>query len=94
LISWILSKVVRKAVKKAIENIRSASELLKDFIVNISGKAIFLVGCIVALSMLEVNIGPLLAAIGAAGFIMMIWGDIITKPFPQRDVHVHQLAST
>ena len=70
LISWILSKVVSKAVKKAIENIRSASELLKDFIVNISRKAIFLVGFIVALSMLEVNIGPLLAAIGAAGFIM------------------------
>jgi small conductance mechanosensitive channel len=70
LISWVLSKVVRKAVKKAIENIRSASELLKDFIVNISGKAIFLVGFIVALSMLEVNIGPLLAAIGAVGFIM------------------------
>jgi hypothetical protein len=57
LISWILSKVVRKAVKKAIENIRSASELLKDFIVIIRGKAIFLVGFIVALSMLEVNIG-------------------------------------
>ena len=33
-------------------------------------KAIFVVGCIAALSMLEVNIGPLLAAIGAAGFIM------------------------
>ena len=44
------------------------SELLKDFIVNISRKAIFVVGFIVALSMLEVNIGPLLAAIGAAGF--------------------------
>jgi len=70
LISWVLSKVVSKAVKKAIENIRSASELLKDFIVNISRKAIFLVGFIVALSMLEVNIGPLLAAIGAAAFIM------------------------
>ena len=70
LISWILSKVVSKAVKKAIANVSSASELLKDFIVNISRKTIFLVGFIVALSMLEVNIGPLLAAIGAAGFIM------------------------
>ena len=70
LISWILSKVVSKAVKKAIANVSSASELLKDFIVNISRKTIFLVGFIVALSMLEINIGPLLAAIGAAGFIM------------------------
>jgi len=70
LIAWILSKVVSKAVQKAISNIKSASELLKDFIVNISRKAIFLVGFVVALSMLEVNIGPLLAAMGAAGFII------------------------
>ena len=70
LISWILSKVVGKAVEKAVVNIKSASALLKDFIVNISRKAIFIVGFVVALSMLEVNVGPLLAAIGAVGFIM------------------------
>jgi small conductance mechanosensitive channel len=70
LISWILSKVVGKAVEKAVANIKSASALLKDFIVNISRKAIFIVGFVVALSMLEVNVGPLLAAIGAVGFIM------------------------
>ena len=70
LIAWVLSKAVSKAVQKAITNIKSASELLKEFIVNITRKAIFVVGFIVALSMLEVNIGPLLAAIGAAGFIM------------------------
>jgi small conductance mechanosensitive channel len=70
LISWILSKAVGKAVKKAVAKVKSASELLKDFIVNISRKTVFLVGFVVALSMLEVNIGPLLAAIGAAGFIL------------------------
>ena len=70
LIAWILSKVVSKAVEKAVTNVKSASELLKDFIVNIVRKVIFLVGFVVALSMLEVNIGPLLAAIGAAGFIL------------------------
>jgi len=70
LISWILSKVVGKAVEKAVANVKSASALLKEFIVNISRKAIFIVGFVVALSMLEVNVGPLLAAIGAVGFIM------------------------
>ena len=70
LISWILSKIIGKAIQKAIAKIQSASALLKDFIVNISRKAVFVVGFIVAMSMLEVNIGPLLAAIGAAGFIM------------------------
>jgi small conductance mechanosensitive channel len=43
---------------------------LKDFIVNIIRKLIFIVGFVVALSMLGINIGPLLAAIGAAGFIV------------------------
>jgi len=70
LISWILSKAVGKAVKKAVANLKSASELLKDFIANVSRKTILLVGFVIALSMLEVNIGPLLAAIGAAGFIL------------------------
>ena len=70
LVSWVLSRVIGKAVKKAVAKLQSVSSLLKDFIVNISRKAIFLVGFVVALSMLEVNIGPLLAAIGAAGFIM------------------------
>ena len=70
LVSWILSNVIGKAVQRAVANIKSTSALLKDFIVNITRKAVFIVGFVVALSMLEVNIGPLLAAIGAAGFIM------------------------
>ena len=69
-LSWLLSKIISKTIQKAISNVKSASELLKDFIVNITRKVIFLVGFVIALSMLEVNIGPLLAAIGAAGFIM------------------------
>jgi small conductance mechanosensitive channel len=70
LVSWILSNIIGKAVQKAVANIKSTSALLKDFIVNITRKAVFIVGFVVALSMLEVNVGPLLAAIGAAGFIM------------------------
>jgi len=38
--------------------------------VNVVGKATFLIGLVFALSMLEVNVGPFLAAIGAAGFIL------------------------
>ncbi|MGD9056617.1 MAG: mechanosensitive ion channel [Desulfobacterales bacterium] len=70
LASWILAVLIGKAVKKAVVRIDGASELLKDFIVNITRKLIFIVGFVVALSMLEINIGPLLAAIGAAGFIV------------------------
>ena len=70
LVSWFLAKLLGKAVKKAVVKLESASELLKDFIVNITRKTVFVIGFVVALSMLEINIGPLLAAIGAAGFIV------------------------
>ncbi|MCB1815394.1 MAG: mechanosensitive ion channel family protein, partial [Candidatus Competibacteraceae bacterium] len=46
------------------------TNLLKNFVVNVVQKLVFFVGLIIALSMLEVNIGPFLAAIGAAGFIV------------------------
>jgi small conductance mechanosensitive channel len=70
LVSWILAVLLGKAVKKAVVKINGPSELLKDFIVNITRKLIFIVGFVVAISMLEINIGPLLAAMGAAGFII------------------------
>jgi len=70
LVSWILAVLLSKAAKKAVIRIEGASELLKDFIVNIIRKLIFVVGFVVALSMLEINVGPLLATIGAAGFII------------------------
>jgi small conductance mechanosensitive channel len=70
LAAWFLAALLSKAAEKAVAGIEGASELLKDFIVNIVRKLIFIVGLVVALSMLEINIGPFLAAIGAAGFII------------------------
>jgi small conductance mechanosensitive channel len=69
-IAWILAKIISRAVKKAVTRVQGASELLKDFMVKLTRQIIFLIGFIVALSMLEINIGPLLAAIGAAGFVI------------------------
>jgi small conductance mechanosensitive channel len=66
----ILSAILGKATRRAVARAKGASALLKDFLVNVVHKATFLVGLVVALSMLEVNIGPFLAAIGAAGFII------------------------
>jgi small conductance mechanosensitive channel len=66
----ILSKILGSAARRAVANFKGASELLKDFVVNVVSKATVLIGLIVALSMLEVNVGPFLAAIGAAGFIL------------------------
>ena len=87
-------------MKKAIKNIRSASELLKDFIVNISRKAIFLVGFIVALS-INFVVRPW---VETDNYWDVYWditravkerfdAEGVSIPFPQRDVHVHQLST-
>jgi small conductance mechanosensitive channel len=70
LVSWVLAVLIGKAVKRAINRIEGASELLKKFIANIIRKIVFIVGFVVALPVLGINVGPLLAAIGAAGFIV------------------------
>jgi len=66
----ILSKILGTATRKTVSKLSNVSELLKDFLVNSIRKLTFVVGLVVALSMLEVNIGPFLAAIGATGFIL------------------------
>ena len=46
------------------------SQLLRDFIISSSGRVIVAIGFLLALSALEVNLAPLLAVIGAAGFVV------------------------
>lgn len=70
LAAWIVSRIVGKAVEKAVNRTKRLSTLLREFVVGIVRKVIFVVGFIVALSMLEVDIGPMMAAIGAIGFVV------------------------
>ena len=48
----------------------STSHLLQDFVVSSSGRIIVAIGFLLGLSALEVNLAPLLAVIGAAGFVV------------------------
>ncbi len=66
----ILAKTLATATRRAVSKIKGPSELLKDFLVNAVRKITFVIGVIVAMSMLEINIGPFLAAMGATGFIL------------------------
>lgn len=66
----ILAAVLGGIVRRALSAVKTVSQLLRDFTVNTVRKVTMFVGFVVALSMLEVNIGPFLAAMGAAGFII------------------------
>lgn len=66
----LLSGFLGKAADMALSRVKGTSDLLKNFLVNVIHKVTWIIGLVVALSMIEVDIGPLVAAIGATGFIV------------------------
>jgi len=67
----ILAGLVAGMTRKAMSTAKvKLSDLLRDFIVNTLRKVVFVIGLIIAISMLGVNIGPLLAAVGVVGFVI------------------------
>jgi small conductance mechanosensitive channel len=70
IVTWIVGLILGGIVRRAVQRLRKTSALLREFLVNITKKTIYVVGFVLALSMLGVNIGPLLAVIGAAGFVI------------------------
>lgn len=66
----ILSWLVGRTVYKLVSSSKNVSELLRDFFVNAASKTVSLIGLVMALSMLEINVGPFVAGIGAVGFVV------------------------
>lgn len=67
---YFLSIVTGKATEKAFSKSKNASSLLQEFFVIGARRLVLFIGFFVGLSALEVNIGPVLAIIGAAGFVI------------------------
>ncbi|MCW8822430.1 MAG: mechanosensitive ion channel family protein [Sulfurovum sp.] len=65
-----VSKLLSKGARRALEHTPSNSKLLNDFIANIIHKIVMLIGLLVALAALDVNVGPIMAMVGAAGFVV------------------------
>ncbi|MBE9567499.1 MAG: mechanosensitive ion channel [Proteobacteria bacterium] len=70
IVFYLLSIVAGKAARKAFSRSKHFSTLLREFLVMSSRRLVLLVGLFVGLSALEINIGPVLAIIGAAGFVI------------------------
>jgi small conductance mechanosensitive channel len=67
---YLLSIVAAKATQKGLSKSKTFSSLLREFLVMSSRRLVLFIGFFVGLSALEVNIGPVLAIIGAAGFVI------------------------
>ncbi|MFY9658786.1 MAG: mechanosensitive ion channel family protein [Methylocystis sp.] len=68
--AFILAKVVRGLLRRSLSRAHQTSQLLRNFLVDMSGRAVEAVGILAGLSALEINLAPILAVIGAAGFVV------------------------
>lgn len=69
--TWLLSRVARRLMSKALLAANAnVSHLLSDMLVNVAGKAVVVLGILVALSQIGISVGPMLAGLGIAGFIV------------------------
>ena len=66
IVAWIVRRIVRRLM--SVTNV--SSNLLRDFVVAMSGRAIVFFGVLLGLSALEINLSPILAAVGTAGFLV------------------------
>jgi small conductance mechanosensitive channel len=69
-LSVIVSNMVGKALQKLFARTRQTSRLLGEFTVTTARRLTIAIGIIIGLAAMEVNVGPLLAVIGAAGFVI------------------------
>ncbi|MCU7974505.1 mechanosensitive ion channel family protein [Shewanella sp. SW36] len=70
-IAGLAGKLAKQIVKNTVSNSKlNLSKLLQDFFTSLSGKVVFTIGLLIALSQLGIELGPLLAGFGIAGVII------------------------
>jgi len=69
-VSWLLALAFSGMTRRALALVSNQSKLLTDFLISMTYRVVMTIGIIIGLSVLEVDIGPLLAVIGAAGFVV------------------------
>ena len=67
---WLLSVFVGRAFDRATANSERMSSLLRAFMSKMLRRVVLLLGLILAAAAMEINISPMLAAIGGAAFVI------------------------
>ncbi|MBE9538558.1 MAG: mechanosensitive ion channel [Proteobacteria bacterium] len=71
LIFRFLSRLTKRLVQKSCENTSlDLSVLLKDILISMSGGVVMVLGVFMALSQIGISLGPMLAGLGVAGFVI------------------------
>lgn len=67
---YVLSIIAGKSTRKVLSKSSNSSTLLRKFLTTAVRRLTLIIGFFIGLSALEINIGPVLAIIGAAGFVI------------------------
>jgi small conductance mechanosensitive channel len=68
---WILARIGRGLVRRALNRSKlNVSSLARDFFIKMTGRLILLLGFIIAIAQLGIEVTPLLAGLGIAGFVI------------------------
>lgn len=68
---WFAARIGRRLTRRALERSSlNISGLAREFFIKTAGRLILLFGFIIALAQLGIEVGPLLAGLGIAGFII------------------------
>jgi len=68
---WVIGRLAQRGVRRALGSDRiKGSHLLERTLVSLTGKLVLLLGLVVALSFVGIHLGPVLAGLGIAGFVM------------------------
>lgn len=68
---WVIARIARAAVRRGLDRSKvNVSSLAKEFFVKMTSRLIMLFGLIIAIAQLGVEVGPLLAGLGIAGFVV------------------------
>lgn len=70
MVFYFIAKLANRFFKKILDQQRGISVMLKNFIERSVKGVVLCIGCLFALSALGVQIGPIMAALGAGGFII------------------------
>jgi len=68
---WVAARIGRSLVRRAIDRSKlEVSSLARDFFIKMTGRLILLFGFIIAIAQLGIEVAPLLAGLGIAGFVI------------------------
>lgn len=69
-IGWLVIKAMERALRRTLDKSERLSELLKNFIIGVSNRVLWLILIMVALQRIGINVAPLIAGLGVTGFIV------------------------